>query len=166
MSLRHPHKLTLLGILLVAAALRIVGFVTQSPPGPEHDEVANWLIDKAILAGQHGVYFTEAYGHEAGFHYWQTLFVWLVGDNLVALRAPAALMGVLSVAVTYALNKRLFGRNIALLVTALIAVLFMPVFYSRLALRAISLPVTAGLCACFFWDWLCLLYTSPSPRDS
>ncbi|MFK7801305.1 MAG: ArnT family glycosyltransferase [Anaerolineae bacterium] len=153
MPLRHPHKIILTLILLTAALMRIVGFVTHSPPGPEHDEVANWLIDKAIMAGQHGVYFTEAYGHEAGFHYWQTLFVWLVGDNLIALRAPAALMGLLSVAVTYALNRRLFGRDFAILATAIIAVLFMPVFYSRLALRAISLPVTAGLAACFMWDY-------------
>ncbi|MFT5194557.1 MAG: hypothetical protein ACI9EW_000516 [Cellvibrionaceae bacterium] len=154
MPLRHKYRITLTIILLTAALMRIVGFVTQSPPGPEHDEVANWLIAKAILGGQHGVYFTEAYGHEAGFHYWQTLFVGLVGDNLLALRAPAALMGILSVAVTYALNKRLFGRDFALLVTAIVAVLFMPVFFSRLALRAISLPVMAGLSAYFFWDWL------------
>ncbi len=154
MPLHQRQKLLLLLILLVATAVRVVGFITQSPPGPEHDEVANWLIDKSILAGEHAVYFTQAYGHEAGFHYWQTLFVWLVGDNVLALRAPAALLGVLSVAVTYALNRRLFGRNAALIIAAIIAVLFMPVFYSRLALRAISLPVTAGLCACFFWDWL------------
>ncbi len=154
MPLHQRQKLTLLFILLSATLVRTLGFITQSPPGPEHDEVANWLIDRAILAGEHAVYFTQAYGHEAGFHYWQTLFVWLVGDNLLALRAPAALMGVLSVAVTYALNRRLFGRNAALIIAAIIAVLFMPVFYSRLALRAISLPVTAGLCACFFWDWL------------
>lgn len=151
MPLRHSHKIVLTLILLTAAFLRMVGFVLL---GPEHDEVANWLIDKTILNGQHGVYFTEAYGHEAGFHYWQTLFVWLVGDNLIALRTPAALMGLLSVTVTYALNRRLFGRDFAILATAIIAVLFMPVFYSRLALRAISLPVTAGLAACFMWDFL------------
>ena len=150
MPLRHSHKIVLTLILLTAAFLRISGFVAI---GPEHDEVANWLIDKSILGGQHGVYFTEAYGHEAGFHYWQTLFVWLVGDNLIALRTPAALMGLLSVAITYALNRRLFGRDFAILATAIIAALFMPVFYSRLALRAISLPVTAGLSACFMWDY-------------
>ncbi|MEM8862788.1 MAG: glycosyltransferase family 39 protein [Chloroflexota bacterium] len=154
MPLRHQHKIWITVILLTASILRIVGIVTISPPGPEHDEVANWLIDRAILAGQHGVYFTEAYGHEAGFHYWQTLFIWLIGDNLIALRASAALLGILTIAVTYALSNRLFGRHFAIISTALIATLFFPIFYSRLALRAISLPVTAGICMCFFWDWL------------
>ncbi|MEM9775876.1 MAG: glycosyltransferase family 39 protein [Chloroflexota bacterium] len=163
MPLRHPHNVLLGLILLVGAFLRIAGFLTVSPPGPEHDEVANWLIDRAILAGQHAVYFTEAYGHEAGFHYWQTLFVWLVGDNLVALRASAALMGMLGMAVTFALTKRLFGRDAALIATALTATLFFPIFYSRLALRAISLPVTAGLAFCFFWDWL--MAESPKRRN-
>ncbi len=39
-------------ILLLAAGLRIYGVYRISPPGLEHDEVANWLIDRAILDGQ------------------------------------------------------------------------------------------------------------------
>lgn len=148
--MRHRFALTL--VLLLAAALRIVGVYNVSPPGLAHDEVANWLIDRAILdEGKRGVYFTEAYGHEAGFHYVQAASVALVGDNALALRLPALLAGVLLVALCYALTRQLFGREVALIAAALLAVLFWPVFYSRLALRAISLPVVAAVSLYGWW---------------
>lgn len=145
------YRFVILLILFIAAALRLYGLVTLSPPGLEHDEVAHWLINRDILAGNHAVYFTEAYGHEAGFHYFQTGFMVLLGDNALALRLPAAFVGLLLVAVTFALTRRLFGLQTALLSAGLLAVLFWPVFYSRLALRAISLPLISSLSAYFWW---------------
>lgn len=145
------HRFILLLVLLLAAGLRLYGLNNVSPPGLEHDEVANWLIDRDILAGEHAVYFSEAYGHEAGFHYLQAAFVALLGDHALALRLPAAFAGLLLVAVSYALARRLFGRGVALMSAALLAVLFWPVFYSRLGLRAISLPLLSGLSAYFWW---------------
>ena len=139
-------------LLLAGAVLRLFGLNNLSPPGITHDEVANWLIDRSILAGEHAIYFTRAYGHEAGFHYLQTGFVALLGDNILALRLPAAFCGLLGVAVTFALARKLFGKNVALLAAGLLAVLFWPVFYGRLALRAISLPFVAGLSAYFWWQ--------------
>ncbi|MCP4362099.1 MAG: hypothetical protein GY796_29170 [Chloroflexi bacterium] len=142
----------MIAILITAFALRIIGVVGESPPGVAHDEVAHWLIDRSILDdGRHTVYFTEAYGHEAGYHYLEAAFLFLLGDNLLVLRLPAVFSGLLGVAVTYALAKRLFGVRVALLAAGLLAVLFWPVFYSRLALRAIFLPFVAGLSALFWW---------------
>lgn len=138
-------------ILLVGAMLRLVGLTDL---GLAHDEVAHWLIDRAILAGQHSPYFAEAYGHEAGFHYLEALSLALLGDNPLALRLPAALTGMLGLAVSYALLRRLFGPRPALLALAWLSVTFWPVFYSRLALRAISLPLTAGLAGLYFWQGL------------
>ena len=65
------HRFLSLCFLLLAAFFRLYGFVSFSPPGLTHDEVANWLIVQDILAGKHAIYFTRAYGHEAGFHYVQ-----------------------------------------------------------------------------------------------
>lgn len=138
-------------ILLIAAALRIVGVSSISPPGLEHDEVANWLIDRSILDGNHAIYFTEAYGHEAGFHYVQTAVISLIGDHALALRLPAVFAGILLVAVTFALGRQLFGWRIGFWAMALTAVLFFPVFYSRLGLRAMLLPLLSGLSAYFWW---------------
>jgi 4-amino-4-deoxy-L-arabinose transferase-like glycosyltransferase len=137
--------------LLLAAFLRLHGLNNMSPPGLSHDEVAHWLINQDILAGRHAVYFTEAYGHEAGFHYVQAAFMLLLGDNALSLRLPSAFAGLLLVAVTFSLTRRLFGVRTALAAMALAAVLFWPVFYSRQAIRAISLPLVSGLSAYFWW---------------
>jgi 4-amino-4-deoxy-L-arabinose transferase-like glycosyltransferase len=149
--MKGSHRLLLTLILLVAAGLRLYGLAGLSPPGLSHDEVAHWLINRDIVAGHHAVYFTEAYGHEAGFHYLQVLFMLLLGDNVLALRLPSAFTGLLLVPVTFALTRRLFGLRVALTTTAFAAVLFWPVFYSRQAIRAISLPLMSGLSAYFWW---------------
>ena len=145
------HTRLLLLILLAGAALRLLGLDNVSPPGLAHDEVANWLIVQRILAGGHAVYFTEAYGHEAGFHYLQAAYVALLGDHALALRLPAAHVGLLLVALGYALAARLSGRRTALLAAGWLALLFLPVFYSRLGLRAISMPLVSGFSAYAFW---------------
>ncbi|MCP4429301.1 MAG: hypothetical protein GY803_32870 [Chloroflexi bacterium] len=143
------HRAIILFVLLATAVLR---FHDLPALGLEHDEVANWLIDRSILnEGNHAVYYTAAYGHEAGFHYLQAASVTLIGDNVLALRLPAALSGILLVAVSYALARRMFGKDAALFSAGLLAVLFWPVFYSRLGLRAITLPVLSGLSAYFWW---------------
>lgn len=146
-----PVRRWMLIILLAAAALRFNGINNISPPGLAHDEVANWLIDRSILDGNHAIYFTAAYGHEAGFHYLQAAFVGLLGDHALALRLPAAFSGLLLTAVSFALTRRLFGSGTALFSAALLATLFWPVFFSRLGLRAISLPLISGLSAYFWW---------------
>jgi len=151
-ALRQHSTLWLMVILLLlAAALRLIGINNVSPPGLEHDEVAHWLINQDILAGNHAIYFTDAYGHEAGYHYFQTIFQVLLGDNAFALRLPSVVLGLLGIAVSFALVRRLFGKSVALLAAAYLTVLFFPIFYSRLALRAIALPFVSGLSAYFWW---------------
>jgi 4-amino-4-deoxy-L-arabinose transferase-like glycosyltransferase len=145
------YRLVMVGVLLIAAFLRLYGLNNGSPPGLEHDEVAHWLINQEILDGNHTLYFSGAYGHEAGYHYLQSAFMVLLGDNALALRLPSAFLGLLVVAVSFALARRLFGLKAAVLSSSLLAVLFWPVFYSRLGLRAISLPLLSGLSAYFWW---------------
>lgn len=147
----NHYRLILVAVLLTAAVLRLYGINNLSPPGLEHDEVAHWLINRDILSGNLALYFTDAYGHEAGFHYVQTAFSIFLGDNAFALRLPSAFAGLMLVSVTFALTRRLFGIKTALLSASLFAVLFWPVFYSRLALRAVALPLLAGLSAYFWW---------------
>lgn len=154
----RPRSIALLVvILLVATAFRVIDLdnfptpVGATPPGLEHDEVAHWLINQDILRGDHAIYFTEAYGHEALYHYVQAIIGALIGDHALALRLPSAFFGVLLVAVSYALGRRMFGERAGLWSAAFLAVLFWPVFYSRLALRAIALPVFSGLAA---WLWI------------
>ncbi len=164
------HRRLILLILLTAFALRVIGISGASPPGIEHDEVANWLIDRSILdEGKLSIYYTRAYGHEGLFHVIQAASVALLGDNLLALRLPAVFAGLLGVTITYTLTKLLFAgerrrTHMALAAAGLLAVLFWPVFYGRLGLRAIWLPVFSGLSAIFWWQaWSGKRFVTPSP---
>jgi 4-amino-4-deoxy-L-arabinose transferase-like glycosyltransferase len=139
---------TITAILLVAGVLRLWG-LGDVPPGLAHDEVANWLIARDILGGHHAIYFTAAYGHEPLYQYAQALAVALFGDNWLGLRWPSAAFGLLSIVAIYILIRRLFGVSVALLTAAWLAMSFWPLFYARVAVRAIMLPFTAALAAYF-----------------
>ncbi|MGD2104755.1 MAG: glycosyltransferase family 39 protein [Anaerolineae bacterium] len=137
-------------ILLLAAGLRLCG-LGQVPPGLSHDEVANWLIARDILSGNHAIYFTEAYGHEPLYQYVQAASVALFGDHWLGVRWPSLAFGMLGIAVTYALVRRLFDVPVALLTMAGLTVGFWPMFYARVGLRAVALPFTASLSAYFLF---------------
>ncbi|HIQ01135.1 MAG TPA: hypothetical protein EYH30_03245 [Anaerolineales bacterium] len=149
-------NLSFAAILLLAGALRFWG-LGEVPPGLAHDEVANWLIARQILSGHHAVYFTAAYGHEPLYQYLQAAMVALFGDHWLGLRYPSVALGLLGIAVTGVLARRLFGRTVALLASLYLAVGFWPLFYARVALRAIALPLTAALAAYALFRLLDLL---------
>jgi hypothetical protein len=156
---RELTAITLL--LLLAAGLRFCA-LGDVPPGLAHDEVANWLIARDVLAGRHAVYFTTAYGHEPLYQYAQAATVALFGDHWLGLRYPSVAFGLLGLAVTYVLVRRLFGVPVALLTGGWLAVSFWPIFYARVALRAISLPFTAALAAYFLFR---AIESRTSPRS-
>lgn len=135
-------------VLLLASVLRVWA-LGQVPPGLAHDEVANWLIAQKIRNGEHALYFTAAYGHEPLYQYVQAASVALFGDHWLGLRWPSVAFALLGIAATYALIRRLFGTAVALLTAACLAVSFWPLFYARVALRAIALPFIAALSAYF-----------------
>lgn len=145
---RQREWIALTVILLLAAGLRLwrLGSV---PPGLSHDEVANWLIAHDILDGNHAIYFTAAYGHEPLYQYAQAATVALFGDHWLALRWPSVAFGLLGITATYILIRRLFGAHVALLTAAGLGVGFWPLFYARVAYRAILLPFTAALSTYF-----------------
>ena len=72
------------------------------------------------------------------------------GDVFLAARLASALLGVLAVGLLYIAGARLFGRRTGLLAAALLAVAFLPVHYSHLALNdgpALA-PVALALVGC------------------
>jgi hypothetical protein len=79
----------------------------------------------------------------------QAASVALFGDHWLGLRWPSVAFGLLGIAATYILARRLFGVPVALLTAAWLATSFWPLFYARVALRAITLPFTAALAAYF-----------------
>jgi hypothetical protein len=137
-------------ILLLAAVLRFWE-LGETPPGLHHDEVANWLIARDVLRGNHAIYFTAAYGHEPLYQYVQAASVALFGDHWLGLRWPSVALSLLGIAATYALIRHLFGIPVALLTIAWLTASFWPLFYARVGLRAIALPLTAALAAYFLF---------------
>ncbi len=140
----------LIFILLVATFFRTHLF-EAAPPGLQHDEIfkANFAFD--ILDGGWPVYFDANNGNEALFPYLAALSISLFGENFFALRLVSLVCGILSILFSYCLIRELFGRRVAVLTAAGLAISFWHVFDSRVALRAITLLFTAVTSFHLFW---------------
>lgn len=143
----------LLAVLLLAAGLRYWA-LPSFPWGIEHDEVAEVLIAEAILQGEHAIYFEEAYGQEPLFLYLVAVSRALVGRNVLALRFVSASVGLLTVAAVGRLGWRMFNERAALVAAAGVAVTLWAVFWSRVGLRGMLLPLTMSLGAEALWATL------------
>jgi len=141
---------TLLAVLLVSAGLRFWA-LPSFPPGIEHDEVAEVLIAEGILEGRHALFFSEAYGQEPLFLYLVAAMRFLVGRNVLALRFVSASIGLLVVAAGARVAYRLTNERAAVMTAAGIGVSLWPVFWSRVGLRGMLLPLTIALGADALW---------------
>ena len=157
---RRGEWVTIVFVLLLAAVLRF-WMLSEVPPGLCHDEVTNGLIAHDILARHQAVYFIAGNGRETLFHHILAITITLFGDHWLGLRYPSVALGLLCLATTYVLIRRLFGVSIALLTGGWLAISFWPIFYARVSLRAISLPFIAALSAYFL-----LRAAKPSPSRS
>ncbi len=128
---------------MLAATFFRANLFEAAPPGLQHDEVfkANFALE--ILDGGWPVFFDANGGEEVLFPYLAALFIRLVGPNFLALRLVSLVCGLLSLALGHRLAKELFGRRVALLTTAMLAVSFWHIFDSRVALRPITLLMMA-----------------------
>jgi 4-amino-4-deoxy-L-arabinose transferase-like glycosyltransferase len=175
---RIPRFFWLLVItLLIAAFLRLWQLDTL-PPGLHYDEAADTIIAQQIARGDSAPIFVAAYtGKEVLFFYWAAAWMKLIGPTVFAMRLAAAMLGVLTVAVTYWTTRELFasrslppaskmqvagGNFIAGLAMMFIATSFWHVLMSRLGFRSISEPLIQALAlAALFrglrlnrWGWI------------
>lgn len=126
---RHA-RLILLCILLVAAALRVPG-LDRVPPPLNQDEASRGYDAWSILetgADRHGrrwPLFLESFGpgdYTAALSTYLTVpFVAALGPSVVAMRLPAALLGVATVGLMYGWLRRRGGVRIALAASAILA---------------------------------------------
>ncbi|MGC9468642.1 MAG: ArnT family glycosyltransferase [Anaerolineae bacterium] len=147
-SLVHYYGFT--ALLLIATLLRFLA-LPDFPPGVSHDEVAEILIAEGILEGQHAIFFKEAYGQEPLFLYLVAPMRALLGREILALRFVSASTGVLVVAAGARLAKRLFNTRTALITAAGLSVILWPIFWSRVGLRGMLLPLMMCLGADRLW---------------
>ncbi|MFN2155229.1 MAG: ArnT family glycosyltransferase [Anaerolineae bacterium] len=150
-------------ILLVAALLRTYD-LGNVPRGLEHDEVATWHMVDGVLQGKLALYFEEGYGHEPLFNYLTAIPVALFGPNWLGLRFWAPWFGVLAVAATYALLRRMFSPLVALAGAGYQATAVWALFFNRLGLRLNQLPFLLCITVYCFWRGVEATSTSDSPR--
>src|SRR5690606_38708551 len=96
----HHVSLLFLVILLLAAVLRIVA-LNDSPPGLQHDEMFKALEGRRLLeAGDFRVFYPTNQGHEGGYVWALAVSMALLGVNAFAIKFPAFVFGMLTVALT------------------------------------------------------------------
>ncbi len=150
-GVRHRAGLAIVAVMAVAVFFRLWQ-LHSLPPGLHPDEAANGLDIFRIQEGDWRVLYNTNGPREALFFYLQTIFVWLFGNTVLALRLAPALIGVAAVGVTYLWTREWWNRR-----TALVAALFMAtgswaVTMSRNGFRASMMPLMIALTA-----WLATL---------
>jgi 4-amino-4-deoxy-L-arabinose transferase-like glycosyltransferase len=138
------------GLLLVAFFFR-VWQLNDVPPGLHHDEVIIGQVAKDILRGHLGIYFTPGYGHEPLYHYVVAGLFAALGANAFVLRLASAFIAMSGLAATYVLVRRIFSPAVAIGALAWMAIALWPVFFARVGLRGITLPLLTTLTAYFLW---------------
>src|SRR3954468_24688551 len=163
---RWPWWLGLLAVLAVALGVRLWGIGQGLPYAYNADENAHFVPGAIGLFG-HGLnphYFVNPPAYTYLLHV--VFAVWFGGregvssayathptEVFVVARVTAAAVGTVAVWLLYCAGAKLAGRRVGLLAAALLALSFLPVFYSHLALNdvptlapiALSLWGTAGV---------------------
>lgn len=156
-------ELTLVVLLFLLAFFFRTYELTGLGLGLEHDEVAEWLIADGIRHGQHALFFKEAYGQEPMFLYMMAGSITLFGDNVFAIRFTSVFVAMLTLAASYRLLRRMFSPTVALVALAGLSIALWPVFWARVGLRAMTLPLILALG--FDWLWRGLVNQSEGKRD-
>jgi hypothetical protein len=143
---QHQASLGVLAVLVVGAILRVVRLDTF-PPGLYADVAANGLDALGLPArGLQVIYSRGAGNGIEGMIVWvDAISVALLGTRPIALYVTTVVIGLLTLPVHYLLGSALFGRRVGLISTALLAVSFWAVHYSRLGYRTLLVPLFLDL---------------------
>jgi len=140
-----------LAVLMLGAFARIVAF-SESPPGMQHDEMFKAIEGRQLLlAGDFRLFYPTNQGHEGGYVWLSGLSQALLGQNLVAVRFPAMIFGLLAVALAYRTVGLIGGRRAGFLAAGMLAVSFWGAFVGRVGLRASMLPAFVLMVALGLW---------------
>lgn len=135
-------------ILLAAAAIRITD-LTRLPPGFNDDEIRGiqvaGMTRQGVVASLYNVG-DPAGGYEGLYPALQGILTSLIGNGLLCYRILSMWCGLISIALMYALARRLFGHFAGMGAAVALTVTFWPVLLSRSAIReALLLPVVLAL---------------------
>jgi 4-amino-4-deoxy-L-arabinose transferase-like glycosyltransferase len=174
----HPRKINgvILSTLLITALTLIAFFLRvwrldDIPPGWRDDELINSLvISQKVLDGDLAVYYPDASGHEALYHMMSAVTLAIFGSGVAGIRLLPAILGTLTVPLTYVVASRLFGKKIGFIAAACLTVSFWSLMYSRIGIRHISTPLFMLPAFYFFLRGLKINFSisqagAPSPAE-
>jgi hypothetical protein len=136
-------------VLLIAAVFRLHDLATL-PPGIAASEVVDVRITETARLGRiEAFYDLGARGHEGLYGVTLAATTAFTGGGLLGYRFLSVCVGLLTIALVYALGRRLFGAGGGLAAAALMAVAMYPVVLSRTISSEMLLPLwtTATLLA-------------------
>lgn len=136
--------------LVVGVALRFHQLGSM-PHGIYHDEAYYGLDAVSVLEGARPIFFTANNGREPLHIYILSLSLAAFGRTPFGLRLASAMIGTLTIPMTFLLGRALFNRRVGLLAMAICAVTFWPVALSRVSFRAGALPLFLGLAIALGW---------------
>ncbi len=136
--------------LVVGVALRFHQ-LGSAPHGIYHDEAYYGLDAASVLEGARPIFFTANNGREPLYIYMLSLGLAAFGRTPFGLRLASAMIGTLTIPVTFLVGRALFNRRVGLLAMAICAVTFWPVALSRVSFRAGALPLFLGLAIALGW---------------
>lgn len=129
----------MLPLLVVGLAFFLrVHLLPSVPFGWHPDEATKGLMARDVLAGKYApVFFSAFTGREPLYVYLEAVFFVLFGESILAGRLLSAFVGVLTVALTYAVGKTMFNRRVGLLGALLLAMSLWHLIASRNGYRAV-----------------------------
>jgi len=140
-------------LVLIAAFFRFHR-ASEVPPGPSHDELRMMELGELIVEGERPIHWTVSYSAEPLFMYALALAMPALGFSPFGARIVTRLAGLLLIPLVHILTRRLFGRRVALVTSGVLAMTWWPVFFSRVALRGITLPLTLVAAVTCLWRGL------------
>ena len=149
-----------LAAITVAAFVLRYWHLTALPPGYWFDEAHKSLVALEIVRGIRApIYVADYDGIEAGFFWLLAGWFKLFGPGYFGARALSALLGALTIPITYWTARTLYRDHpyadwIGLTSAGLLSVLLWHVHWSRLGLETISVPLFAiALLGLMAWAW-------------
>ncbi|MBI2861871.1 MAG: glycosyltransferase family 39 protein, partial [Chloroflexi bacterium] len=113
------------------------------------------VMAREVLEGKGFPIFFPAYtGREPLYIYLSAGAMAAFGEGIFAVRLNSVFLGILTLAVAFALSRAMFGTRVALYASAFLAVSLWHVIASRNGYRAVSQPLFEALALWFLWRGL------------
>ncbi len=144
------HWAVVVIVLLVALFFRAYN-LDRVPPGLDGDEMFNAWDGLQAWKRPFTVFVPTNYGSETLLIYLIALTTRLLGVAAWTVRLPSVMSGIVGLALTWSLAKRLFNFRVAVLTTALTAISVWPVLLNRVTLRACLQPVCQAAAVYGLW---------------